>query len=128
MSNLPLYDSMDDVPEPQPREGVRLTQASLTPYADGRRVKMLLTLTPFMEKPSLDVHVTNAAGQEVASMSLIETMEADFEFTLHLRGPEPHGAYTAHFEVFYLTSEDVLGPRQIVDTRTVTFEVVSPYA
>lgn len=128
MSNLPLYDSMDDVPEPQPRESVRLTQATLTPYADGRRVKMLLTLTPFLEKPSLDVRVTNAAGQEVTTLSLIETMETDFEFTLHLRGPEPHGQHTASFEVFYLTSEDVLGPRQIVDTRTVTFDVVSPYA
>lgn len=128
MSNLPLYDSMDDVPEPQPRAGVRLTQVSLAPYADGRRVKLTLALTPFLEKPNVEVRVTNAAGQEVATLSLIETMETNFEFTLHLRGPEPHGAHTAHLDVYYLTSEDVLGPRQIVDTRTVPFEVVSPYA
>jgi hypothetical protein len=91
-------------------------------------VKLNFTLTPFSERPSVDIAVTNALGSEVASMSLIEAMDTEFEFTIHLRGPEPKGEHTLHLTMFYPKSDDApTDDRQIVDELTRTIVVESPY-
>lgn len=124
MTDIPLYDENDDALLPRAREDVRFAEVSVRPYSDGRRVKLNFTLTPFMERPSVDIAVTNALGNEVASLSLIEAMDTEFEFTVHLRGPEPKGEHTLHLTMFYPKSDDApTENRQIVDERTRTFVV-----
>ena len=127
MSDLPLYDSMEDVPEPLPRGEMKFESASADPYADGRRVRLRFKLMPFQERPSVDAAVVNADGQTVAMMSLIEAVEQEFEFTLHLRGPDPRGTHTIHLELFYIASDDRPDEKQIVDRRDVSFDVANPY-
>lgn len=126
MTDLPFYDEDEVVPEPKPRAEVRFTAASVTPYGDGRRVKLALTLTPFFERPDIEAQVTNAAGHEVASLSLIEAMDHDLEFTLHLRGPQPTGEHTVLLSAVYRASDDPDAARDVVDTHTLTF--ISPTA
>jgi hypothetical protein len=127
MTDIPLYDEGEDIPRPRAREDVRFREVSVKPYGDGRRVKLNFTLTPFMERPSVDIAVTNALGSQVASMSLIEAMDTEFEFTVHLRGPEPRGEHTLHLTMFYPKSDDApTEDRQIVDELTRTFVVESP--
>ncbi|MBL8056118.1 MAG: hypothetical protein JNK29_05435 [Anaerolineales bacterium] len=127
MSDLPLYESPEDVPAPQPREAMRFERITVTPYADGRRVKLNFTFPPFQERPSVEAWVTDAQGRVVAAMSLIEAMEQDFEFTLHLRSPEPRGAHTLRLALFYLLDEHDLDRRQVVDERAVPFTIEPPY-
>jgi hypothetical protein len=106
---------------------MRFTAISLKPYADGRRVKLQFALTPFVERPSVDVRVTNTLGDEVAALSLIEAMDTEFEFTLHLRGPEPVGEHAVHLTMFYPTNDGApVEARQVVAEETVTFAAVSP--
>jgi hypothetical protein len=71
--------------------------------------------------------VTNASGREVATMSLIEAMDTDFDFTVHLRGPQPEGEHTLRLTMFYLEGDDPDAPRQIVDERDLIFTAVSPF-
>ena len=104
---------------------MRFTAITAQPYTDGRRVRLSFKLTPFLERPCVDIAVTNVAGDEVASMSLIEAMDTDFEFTLHLRGPEPQGEHTAHLSLFY-TEDDAASERQIVDERDFNFFIAPP--
>ena len=128
MADIPLYDETEGVPAPRAREDVRFGEVSVRPYGDGRRVKVNFALTPFLERPSVNIAVTNALGNEVASMSLIEAMDTEFEFTVHLRGPEPKGEHAAHLTLFYLKSDDApTEERQIVDERTQTFVVAPPH-
>jgi hypothetical protein len=100
---------------------MRFTTVTAKPYTDGRRVRLGFKLTPFLERPCVDIAVTNAAGDEVAALSLIEAMDTEFEFTLHLRGPEPQGEHTAHLTMFYTAGDDAASEHQIVDERNFNF-------
>lgn len=126
MTDIPLYDETEDLPLPRAKEDMRFEAVSVKPYPDGRRVKLNFKLTPFRERPSVAVTVTNALRNEVASISLIEAMDTEFDFTLHLRGPEPKGEHTVHLTMFYPKSDDApTEDRQIVDEQTATFVAAS---
>lgn len=127
MADLHFYEDPEDIPVPLPRSEMRFAEVNVQPYADGRRIRLRLKFLPFAERPSVDAWVTNAEGNVVASMSLIEAIERDFEFTLHLRGPEPRGDHTLHLALYYLAGDDRLDERQVVDERAVPFTLQSPY-
>ena len=127
MADISFYDSADDIPQPRAREDVRFTAVAVKPYADGRRVKLNFQLTPFLERPSVEVAVTNALGDEVASLNLIEAMDTEFDFTIHLRGPEPRGEHRVHLTMFYPAGDGASAePRQIVAEETATFVISAP--
>jgi hypothetical protein len=121
MSEIPLYDDADDAPLPRARADVRFTSVAVRPYSDGRRMKLSFGLTPFQERPNIDMLVTNPDGQEVASLSLIEAMDTSFDFTVHLRGPEPRGPHSLRLTLFYRAGDDPDAAVQIVDERTHLF-------
>jgi len=125
MADLPLYDETEDAPLPHAKADMRFTDAAAKPLSDGRRVKLNFKFTPFLERPSVDMAVTNVFGNEVASMSLIEAMDTDFEFAVHCGGPEPECERTIHLTLFYREGDDPDAPRQIVDERDVTFTVTA---
>lgn len=86
---------------PLPPEEVRIRQFSAQPRHDGRRVRVILEITPFQKRPSGEISVRDAQGDEVANLSIIETIDPNMEFTVHLRGPKPAGQYTAAATLFY---------------------------
>jgi hypothetical protein len=122
MADIPLYDESEEVPVPRPRAEVRLADIAVKPYPDGRRMRLHFGLTPFLERPSVDMTVTNLAGAEVASLHLIEAMDTAFDFTIHLRGPEPRGDHQLRLVLFYPENDEPGAPRQIVDDQTLTFD------
>ncbi len=85
---------------PLPPEQVRILELSAEPYPDGRRVRVSLTTNPFLKRPNADVFIYNAAGEEVAQTSVIESMGRKMEMTLHLRHPQP-GDYQLKATLFY---------------------------
>ena len=121
MADIPLYDESEEIPAPRARPGVRFTKVAVKPYPDGRRMKLNFALTPFEERPSVDMAVTNAEGRQVASLSLIEAMDTEFDFTVHLRGPEPRGEHQMHLTLFYLESDEPDAARQVVDEHQLSF-------
>ena len=122
MADIPLYDESEAIPAPRPRAEVRFAGLAVKPYPDGRRMKLHFDLSPFLERPSVDVAVTNPAGGEVASLHLIEAMDTAFDFTVHLRGPEPRGEHRLRLVLFYPESDEPGAPRQVVDEQTVAFD------
>ena len=122
MAEIPLYDDSEEIPAPKARQDVRFTQVVVKPYPDGRRVKLGFELTPFEERPSVEMSVTNLDGREVAALTLIEAMDTHFEFTVHLRGPEPKGEHAMRLILFYLESDEPGAAHQIVDEHHLTFE------
>ena len=110
----------DPLQSPRPREDVRINQLGLHVFPDGRRVAIGFDITPFLERPSIDVTVTNAVGEEAAALTVIEAYETNFSLTMHLRDKEPAQTYTVQAELYYRSPEE---GRQTVHIETATFDV-----
>jgi hypothetical protein len=114
----------DDLGEaPKAREDVRLKQLGLYVYPDGRRVAVGFDLTPFRERPSIEVRVVNERGEAAGWLNVIETLEANFSLTMHLRDKEPTERYEVTAVVYYATPET---ERMDVHSLTRTFDATRP--
>lgn len=114
--DIPLFDNTDKVP--QPKDKIRIESLKVTPYPDRFRVFIEISVTPFHDRPNLILAMRNAEGQLVADLSIIETMHAAMEFTMHVRGvSDPAGYYTLTADLFYENKN----PPQ--DQREVEFEI-----
>lgn len=105
------------------RKDVRLKQLGLYVYEDGRRVAIGFNLTPFAERPSIEVTATNSAGRIAGSMTVIEALSPNFNLTLHLRDHEPTGIYEIEAVVYY-KNED--GARVEVDRKRGAIDIAAP--
>jgi hypothetical protein len=114
---IQFYDDPNE--GPRSREDVRFNDLGLFVYEDGRRVAIGFDLTPFRERPSIQVWVSNADGQEAASLSVIEAMQPNFNLTLHLRDEVAKNPYEVEAIVYYLSEE---GERQVVDRHVKSFD------
>lgn len=114
--DINIFDDPNRVP--QPKDQIRIETLTATPHADRYRVHVDIRVTAFRERPNLLLVAHTADGRVVSELSIIETMHADMEFTLHLRGvDEPAGDYTLRAELFYETRN----PPQ--DTRATSFSI-----
>lgn len=83
-----------------PPEETRILALEATPYPDGERVRVELQLTPFQTRPQIEVRLTDAQGDEVATASIVEPIGWKLEFTLHLRGAT-NGPFKIEARLFY---------------------------
>jgi hypothetical protein len=117
-----MTDPFNPLPLPKdarsPAE-MRIVDLSAEPYSDGRRVRVLVNITPFIERPNLTASLTSSDGEEVSSASIVETMNMRMAFTMHIRAPQPDGHYTLAVRLFYADQPDV-------DQRSIDFEAVEP--
>ena len=110
---------------PQPPANVKIERLTAIAYPDGWRVRLGVEVTPFLERPSLEITVTAADGRPVVpiSLSVIETMHHSMEFTVHIRGvTNPAGQYVVRAELYY---EAVDQPQAQAETP---FSIVDPGA
>ena len=99
-------------------EETHITALSVDPYPDGRRLHVNIEMTPFQQRPHLDIMITNGVGDEIASANVVEPMTWKIEFTMHLRG-ELANPYTLEAKLFYPD-----GPSK--EPQTFSFEVTPP--
>lgn len=118
---IQFYDNLEG--GAKSRKDVRLNELGLHVYEDGRRVAIGFNLTPFLERPSLLVRVTNANGDEAASLNVIEAMEPNFNLTMHLRDGNNIDPYQVEAFVYYVSES---GERQISDRQVRTFDSSKP--
>ncbi len=86
---------------PLPPEEVRIQVLRAEPWPDNRRVRVVLEITPFQQRPNGTIVIRDAGGQEAAHISIIETIDPKMEFTLHLRKPDTTGSYIVTAVLFY---------------------------
>ena len=108
-----------------PRNQVKITEVTATPYPDGRRINVAIAITPFRERPNLEIAILRAPdGDEdkegtasptlVAGTSVIAIMTFQADFNLHLRGVNDlAGTYSVNVALYY---EDVQSPQ---DTHSI---------
>ena len=97
----------------------RITSLSAVPYPDGYRLHVHIEMTPFQTRPHIDIKLTDADGDEVASTSVVEPLNWKIEFTMHIRG-DLKNPYTLEARLFY--PDD--GPS--AEPVTYQFDVLPP--
>jgi hypothetical protein len=101
-------------------EETRISSLRAEPYPDGYRLRVNIEMTPFQKRPHLEVMLSDADGDEVASSSIVEPLSWKIEFTMHIRG-ELKNPYTLEASLFYPD-----GPRAA--PQTFQFNVEPPSA
>ncbi len=84
-----------------PPEETRILKLTAEPYADAKRLRVNLEMTPFRVRPHLDMVILDPLGEVVASTSIIEPMAWKQEFTIHLRAARLEGNYKLIMRLFY---------------------------
>lgn len=109
--------------KPRSREAVRIKQIGLFVHDDGPKVTFGVQLTPFLERPCLDVTIRNGDGHYAGALSVIETLTPNFSLIMHLRDGGQIGPYELTAVVYYITPET---ERMDVDQQTVSFVTDTP--
>ena len=82
-----------------------------------------LELTPFLERPCIDVEISNSDGRPAGSLSVIEQMTPNFSLVLHLRDEQSADPYQMRVVIYYTTPES--DPVD-VDEQIVAFDSEKP--
>ena len=81
-------------------EETRITSLSAEPYPDGYRLHVNIQMTPFQKRPHIEILLSDADHEEVASTTVVEPMSWKLELTMHVRG-ELHNPYTLEATLYY---------------------------
>jgi hypothetical protein len=107
----------DEAEVPLPPREVRITEVEARPAPDRQRVALLITLTPFLEYPNLEIVLFRPDSEEERSLTVVGTMERRLALTLHIKQPML-GEYRARI--------DLIHEGEILQTQHITFELPEP--
>ncbi len=110
--------SDDGKSTPLPPEEMRFLELRPEPVHDDGplRTRVYVEVTPFQKRPYIEVALTNANGEEIASANIIEPRNHKNVFTLHIRGAQTGGQFTLYARLYYPDVPEA-------DTRAVKFEI-----
>jgi len=80
------------------------------------RVRVYLDITAFQQRPWMEVVMSDAHSEEVASASIIEPITRKNVFTMHIRRTPAAGTYTLKARLFYPEQADC-------DSREIQFTI-----
>ncbi len=93
---------------PPPQDDIKILSFDAEPYPDGRRVRVKLVLSPFLQGPNGEISLTNQDDELLTTINIVNIFIPENEFTLHI--PESKslpGSYTVNVEVFYIEEEEI---------------------
>lgn len=108
----------------QPPEGglppaeVRFLDVHIEPWSeDWRKVRVHLQITPFLERPNIEVIIKDPQEEEVASIYIVESIDDRMVFTMHIRSPEINrGSFTLQASLQYPEAGTVAQERVVFNT------------
>jgi len=99
----------------------RLLDLRAEPYPDGKHLRITLELTPFQQKPYLELTLTDSAGEVVAATTIVEPVAWRLDLTLHIR--KLVATTGAVYKLTVILFFPNLGE---IDHRDLTIEIPSP--
>lgn len=115
---------------PLPPDEVRIEDFRAEPYPDQRRIRVLLTLTPFQKRPHVEILIMSPQGTRLSEVSILESLTKEIDLTMHLRSVQPAGEYQIEAIVYYPQENDQeqddprnVPPPNIVDRSQRTFQL-----
>ncbi len=99
MSRMNPYQPPEDG---LPPAEVRFTELRAEPWPDNsRRVRIHMQLTPFLERPDIEVIIVGSDGKKVSGIDIIETIDDQMTFTMHLKEGITSGTFTVQASLSY---------------------------
>jgi hypothetical protein len=123
------FSDLDGIPLPP--DEVRIRALRVDPLPNGRLVRVYLEVDPFQIRPNADLTISDDEGREVASTSIIESMDRNIEIRMHVPGAIREREYSLKAILFYAefegasNSEAEIKPfeRTVVDTTETLFTI-----
>jgi len=102
---------------PLPPNEVHFLDLKIEPWADRKRVKIFIKISEFSSPPNLNFSLKNKKGEIFSQVTMIENVDTDIVFTMHLRGNSEDANYILNGEIFYP------GDYGIVDKEAIEFTI-----
>jgi hypothetical protein len=84
---MPRWNPLQPPEDGLPPDEVRFMEVRVEPWPeDGRKVRVHLQITPFIERPNIEVIIKDPSEEEVASIYIVESIDDRMTFTMHIRG------------------------------------------
>jgi hypothetical protein len=99
-----FFSDPNDVPLPPDQIHIREFEARA--YSDLKRVAVRYEISPFMEKPNIEISIENGDGDQLAELSVVEVMDTRMDFTMHLKGGMADEHTRARIVMFYNEMEE----------------------
>ena len=123
------FSDLDGIPLPP--DEVRIRALRVDPLPNGRLVRVYLEVDPFQKRPNADLTISDNKGREVASTSIIESIDRNIEIRMHVPGAIREREYSLKAILFYAeiegesTSEGEIESfeRRVVDTAETLFTI-----
>jgi len=103
-----------------PPAEIHLLDLRAEPDQDGKRLRVALDLTPFQQRPIIEIELTDSTGDKITSASIIEPVGWKLELTLHIRKT---GSTDEKYTLAARLSYPDLGE---IDTRSLIIEIPLP--
>jgi hypothetical protein len=68
---------------------VRFVAVKVEPYPDRQRLKLSYEVSPFLERPSVEIRLLDPQGADLGSITIIDIVVPRFSLTAHLRSEVP---------------------------------------
>jgi len=103
-----------------PPTEIRLLDLHADSDPERKRLRAALGLTPFQQRPSIELALKDSAGNEVASAIIVEPVGWKLALTMHIRKTGPaNGKYSLTASLSYPEMGEI-------DRRTLIIEVPIP--
>ncbi len=106
---------MKNFENPLPPEQVRFLDLKVEPWEDKKRIKIFVKITQFTTPANLSFQIFNEEKLNLSEVTLIENVDTDIVFTMHLRNHIDQQNLTLIGKIFY---SDEIGE---VDKKEITF-------
>ena len=116
--DINFFDNPADAPKM--REDVRITRTRFEVSPEARRVAVDVELTPFIERPTLQLLLFNERDEPAGRLTIIETLDRVISVVMHIRDKQPTSRYQLRVTVYY-ASVDTEMKQQVVDVLSQTF-------
>lgn len=117
--NIDFFDNPDETP--RMREDVRFESLRIEVSPEGRRVAVDLVIVPFIERPTVELTLTNGEQKRAGLLTIIETLDRKIQVVMHLRDAHTVNPYTLDASLFYASVDEEMN-RQKVDNLSLSFE------
>jgi hypothetical protein len=117
--DINFFDNPQEAP--RMREDVRFEKLHVEMSPEGRRVAVDVAITPFIERPTVELTLVNGQGHKAGLLTIIETLDRVIQVVMHLRDAETINPYTLRAALYYASIESDVSRLQ-VDTMMLKFE------
>ena len=111
------YFNMDPNELRHPPEDIRISSLQVEPYPDGRKIHVLLQLTPFQKPPCIELTLLDPSGEEIGTASIIEPSRWKQEITMHIKNSDTIGEFSLSASLFYPDKE-------VQDIQSIIFKIL----